>query len=446
MKVKFVGMSSEDVTGSQTLVELNNGKKILIDFGMYQSNNMMKDHLINSSNFKFRVSEIDYVIISHTHADHCALLGLLYKRGYKGKVGIVKGTRNLTKFMLEDCAYILSKTAKTLSKGKKQYQSLYELEHIEMVMNNIEEYDFFDEVKIGDGASFEFIPSQHIAKSAQIIIKEGNNKFVYSGDLGNLNKACLYSEKLKPVSNCHTYVTESTYGERDRVDGTITRANEERLLEAILSNTQGITLIPCFSLQRTQEILHLLKDSKYQIYVDSPLSVKITEEINKLYGLEEILQKSNIHLIEKWEDSLSIMSNNEKKVILSSAGMLNAGRSVEWAKKIISDQRNSIIFVGYCSNGTIGRIIQDNPKVVKFDSTTELELRCSVTTLTTFSSHMQREDLIEYLSSINCENIVLHHGNKKAKEDLKEDLEIAIKDKLKTTKVYIASRNYEFFI
>lgn len=445
MEFKFVGKSVDVVTGSSVLVKLDNNKKVLIDCGGHQSSNIFNDYEINSANFPFKPTEIDYCVISHIHSDHQSLASKLINNGFKGKFIITEGMKFMFARVLRDSHHVLSKQLEYIQKTKPNTKEIYTEEDVDNVISNTIEYPFYKHIELYNGVVLELLPNAHLAGSCQISIREKktHSKLVYSGDLGNIRHDNPYVEEFAPVKNCTVYISECTYGERSKDILPVSRANDIEYLRQIIERTSGTILIPCFSLSRTQTILKTLYDMKIDIpvIVDSPLSVAMTMEYNYKYNMGPIMEWDKLTLVSDWAESLGYHNNTNKKIVLSAPGMLDSyGRSYEHLKYIIGNENCAVVFVGYNSEGTIGRKLYDGHKVVRIEEE-DTEVKCSIYKLQTFGSHMQRKELLTYLSSINCNNVFLHHGNKLGKEQLKEDLEECIYNELKTTKVNIPKYN-----
>lgn len=443
MKTKFIGQASEDVTGSMIMVEVGK-KKIMLDCGLHQSNNIFNDYRINSADFPFKVRDIDLVIISHTHSDHIGMLPKLYNRGYNGATIVVKDTKRIAKHMLNDSRYILNKNQEYIQKHRKT-KTCYIQKDVDKCISKMIEINLNERHYIDKDTYIMLVPSGHIACGCQIVIWHKGKRVGYTGDLGNLTNLSFYTNKFEPLRHVDVAIVESTYGERKR--NTAKRSEDLRLLENVIKETKGSILIPCFSLGRSQEIITHLYDLniKYPVIMDSPLTSRITKEYSRLFDMDEVLEWQNLRIIDKWQESQAVMLDTSKKVVVASQGMLQAGRSLEYAKHMISNPLNTLVFVGYNAEGTIGRLIQNGAKKVKIMGV-EYEVNCRVETLHSFSSHMQREDLLNYYSSINCNKIILTHGSQKAKLELKEDLEKLLYEKCKSTQVLISEKGLEVTI
>ena len=452
--------ASEHVTGSCYHLKTKN-MNILLECGLAQSNNMLKDYRTNNEKFNFKVKDLDYLIICHAHADHSMRAPLLYKRGCKAKVLVPKGNARILKDMYEDSAYIAEKDAETLSKqlGRK-IEPLYTLSDVSNLMSFVEEYSFNDIHEITEEFKIKFTNSGHIVASAQceMWIKSNNQikKILYTSDLGNPLIPKYYVEDFEPVEKANLVIGETTYGDRSREIATLTKRQKDliKIKEIIINtciNNHNRVLIPVFALDRAPEFLTTLydifsKDSNFNIPIvlDSPLMLKhfksyfniLSEERKK--KLEEVFKWKNIVQIGEWKESKHWAENGKSCIILASSGMLTAGRVLNYLPQVISDHYSHILFCGYMTENSLGWKIKNgkDEKTIKIDGKMYRN-RCHITSLSSFSSHMQYPQLLNYYSNINADKIALVHGEMKTKIAFAQDLQKSIANKSKTTKVII---------
>lgn len=444
-KINFIGKNATQVAGSMTLVEYQ-GVTILLDCGIAQGNSLHDDYVSNKQAFdKVKVSKLDYVFISHQHLDHIGLLPMLVSHGFNGRVIVPK---ELSKFILPlllDGAYIMSKNAIHLGATKdKIIKPLYTEEDVYELMHYIEEYDFNKRITLNDRIDIQFFRAGHILLSSQIKIffKEGEHYYtiLYTGDLGKLNKSQInpWATRLKKIKSADIVIAESTYCDKDRADYEYTRSKEMQVLKNVVLHHRKV-LIPVFSLSRTQIILETLyklygkdKSFKTKIYIDSPLASKMTD----LYGqilkgdkkayYDKMLRWDNIRFVNDRKHSQALRNDNRPMIILSSAGMLNAGRSRLWADILIPNAKDSIVFVGFTANNTYG---------YKVRNYLVPNIKCNITELHSFSSHIQYYEMLSYYTSINCQTVYLVHGNLENKQIFAKTLKAKFEKLNKSTKV-----------
>ncbi|MBE6648373.1 MAG: MBL fold metallo-hydrolase [Ruminococcaceae bacterium] len=435
MKLRFLGAAHE-VTGSCTLLEVC-GKNILIDCGLEQG----ADTYENCS-FPLAPSQIDCVLLTHAHIDHSGKLPYLTANGYKGDIYTTAATEKLCEIMLLDSAHIQESEAiwrnrKARRAGEAEYVPLYTSDDAKKCVSQFvpcrynEEYTIFDFLKI------RFIDAGHLLGSASIEITATENgktkKLLFSGDVGNIDRPLIRNPE-KPTE-ADLVVIESTYG--DRLHGE--REDYLTQLKEIINTTVekgGNVVIPSFAIGRTQELLyliHILKDENLidkdlPVYVDSPLSVQATkiysddmagslidfydeETLEYLKKGINILGFERLHLSVTSAESVDINNDASPKVIISSSGMCEAGRIRHHLKHNLWRRECTILFVGYQSVGTLGRIICDGAKRVTIMGE-QIAVNANIATIDGISGHADMNMLLDWLSNLNKspEMVFVNHG------------------------------------
>lgn len=455
IKIYFVGENAKQVTGSATLVKTKD-VQFLVDFGLAQGNSLRKDFDVNSKIPKeIKAKKIDYVFITHTNADHFGKLPLLAKYGFSGKVIVPKGNKEIIKRMLLDSAYIIERDANYLDR-----EPFYDKQDVYSIVRLVEEYDFGKHHKLGEFINFNFLHAGHILNSAQIEIdvKSGMNKkkILFTGDLGNITFYKPFVERLEPCRKANIVVGECTYARDDRSVKSYQRDKDKEKLKTIIRQTTeagGNVFIPSFSLDRTQTLLYILyelldDDFPYNVIVDSPLSVDMTNMYPDLITngqsgkMKKILEWDNLILCKDHKDHELIKRDGRPKIILSSSGMMTAGRSVSWAERILPDKNSEIVFVGFAVEGSLASKIKDRKQKGVTINGKRIRTKCGVTILNSFSSHMQHDDLLKYYTSINgAESIYLVHGNMDDKINFSKELQDKIHNNNKTTNVVCVNKS-----
>ena len=450
MKIEFIGMNADHVTGSMTWVH-DKSLSILLESGLYQSNDIVGDYRVNNRNLIFSPKKVDFILLGHVHADHSMLIPRLFAEGCKARIIAPKGTKGLFKLMGLDSAYIIERDCLSLeAKYKKSFHRMYTEEDVYECLNYIEEYDMGEKIELNDRLTIRFVGSGHIISAAQIELwvsndkKNRTTKILYTSDLGNIRISKYYASKFESVDKANIVIGECTYNDNKREVKSETRLKDLQKMKDVIQNNQAIVEIPIFALDRCANILTILYDlfngdSSFttDIVVDSPLSVKMLKEyLNILDGedlekLSNVLNWKNVKLITDSVDSKNYMMNCRKAVVLSAAGMLSKGRSRLWLKHIIEDDKSTILFVGYASENTLASIIKkakgSNAKI-KIDDK-EYKNRCKIVDLKSFTSHMQYSDLIDYYSSISADKICLVHGDMQGKVNFAKDLQSVVEKK-----------------
>lgn len=460
--IYFVGNNAVDVTGSCIYIRYN-GKQILLECGLYQNNDYLEAYKINSEKFKFKPSEIDYVFVNHTHVDHCGLIPRLIKEGFTGKIFASHATAQLMKPLLLNCAFILNGEAFCLSKKySRNYSPIYDEGDVYTTINHLYEFDDLNKIyKLDDTVSFRWFENSHCvgARQLQLILTDKNGvkrSILYTSDIGALNTNNHYVNNTEmPDIHSELAIVESTYGEKSRQNGKSREFDIEHLRVAINTVLErgGTVLLPCFSFSRTQEMLTTLynlyssTNFKYDIYVDSLLSCEICNLYDEIVDDDlwnNVRNWDNIKYITEKSDSLECVKDHKPKIICSSSGFCTNGRILSYLHEYLKDENSMVIFSGYTGgdNSYLSYRIKNykDNKILKI-SGDAVANNADCIVLNSFSSHANRNDLIEYCSSLNTNKIVLVHGSESAKNDLKQDLKTAISKKDKSFKVLAASKD-----
>ncbi len=418
------------VTGSCFYVEARD-VKLLIDCGMFQG----EDEEKNYQGFSFDPKDIDYLILTHAHIDHCGRIPLLVREGFKGKIICTEPTAKLSKLMLLDASKVMYETYKTLMKkllrvGKTPMPPLYEeydvleaLEYFKVILPYNKEY------KLSKGVSIRLKDAGHILGSSfvemEVYEDKKSKRMIFSGDLGNKNKPIVHNPET-PSTADYVFI-ESTYGDRNHKSF---QESKEELLEAIryTIGRGGNVIIPSYALERAQEILYVLREfyeegklPKCHIFLDSPLAISITKlflshpefydkETYNVFLQRNPFELPNLHFTKEVEESKAINSISSGAIIIAGSGMLNGGRVLHHLKYNLWREECSLVFVGYQPKGALGRRIIEGAEKVKIFSE-DIEVRAKVFTINGFSSHADQEGLLEWLSfTQKPKRVFLIHG------------------------------------
>lgn len=422
MKLTFIGAAHE-VTGSCHCIEAC-GKVILVDYGMEQGVNTYE-------NAKLPVDEarVDYVLLTHAHVDHSGMLPLLYARGFRGQVFTTEASADLCDIMLRDCAHIQAMEAEWKNRkarrrpGAQLIEPEYTMEDAEGLIKRIVPCHYGQTIEVCEGVRIRFTDIGHLLGSASIEVwlTEGSvsKKLVFSGDIGNKAQPLLKDPKY--TEEADYVIMESTYG--DRLHGE-ERPDYVAELAKIIQETfdkGGNVVIPSFAVGRTQEILYFIRKIKmdnmvtgygnFPVYVDSPMAVRATsifqDNTTECFDKEAMeLVKQGINPLSFPGLKLSITSDESKainfedtpKVIISASGMCEAGRIRHHLKHNLWKPESTILFVGYQSVGTLGRIIVEGAREVKLFGET-IEVRANITRLSGLSGHADKDGLIDWITA-----------------------------------------------
>ncbi|MBU0982190.1 MBL fold metallo-hydrolase [Patescibacteria group bacterium] len=448
MKILFQGADKE-VTGSRHLLEIN-GYKILLDCGLYQGHR--EDERKKNTEFGFDPKEIDIVVLSHAHIDHSGNIPNLVKQGFKGPIYCTHPTADLLKYMLLDSAYIQEREVEYLNEKKKKtgeplIEPLYDSQDAEDTFPLFRSISFNESQKIAKGVTLCFRAAGHILGSAIPVLTindQADSKtktLVFSGDLGRKNMPLI--QNPYQIEEADYLISECTYG--NRLHANILEA-EERLAEIVNKTIArgGKILIPAFSLGRTQEMIYSLHKmfndgripDSLPIYVDSPLSVNVTDVFREHLGvLDEETQKlfieqnedpfgfARLKYIQSVEESKALNNHKGPCIIISSSGMVEHGRILHHLKNSIEDHRNTLLIVGYQAQNTLGRKLVEKEKIVKIFGK-PYPVKIEVAIMNEYSAHADKNDLLDFITQIkNLKKVILVHGEEDAAEDFKTSLE-----------------------
>lgn len=453
MKIKFCGASTT-VTGSCHLLSTEN-HKILLDCGQFQGGKALE--AMNAEPFPFIPSEVEAMILSHAHIDHCGRIPLLVKRGFDGPIYCTDATADLLQVMLKDSAYIHEKDAewqskKALRAGKPAVEPLYTMADAEKALTLVKPVLYDQMVELNEDMRIVFNDAGHILGSAitEIWVKEGEKeaKVVFSGDLGMMDRPILRDPTI--IKKADYVIMETTYGNRNHPENS---TSIKELLDIVIKTIKrgGNVVIPSFAVGRTQELVYEFnkfyeENDEYKelldqvkVYVDSPMATTATEvfrknaqvfdEETKNYILkgDNPLDFKNLKFTRTTQESQGLNFNKESKVIISASGMCEAGRIRHHLKHNLWDARNSIVFVGYQADGTLGKMLVEGIKEVKLFGEM-ISVNAEIYNLGGFSGHADQNSLFAWIAGFQQKpkQVFLVHGE----EDSKKDFAQLIHDQL----------------
>lgn len=434
MKMTFLGANHE-VTGSRTLIECG-GKRFLVDCGMEQGKN-----LYVNAEMPVPASQIDFVLVTHAHIDHTGHIPLLYKQGFRGRVYATRETCSLCEIMLRDSAHIQESEAewanrKAQRSGEAEVEPLYTMEDAEAVLRLFRPADYERPFAIEEGIVVNFHDVGHLLGSAAIEIhlsEDGVEKTVlFSGDVGNTDQPII--QDPQPVEGAPVLVIEATYGNRLHAKR---ETNTVDLLAGYIQKTLdrgGNVVIPSFAVGRTQEILYFIREIKekgmvkghdgFKVYVDSPLANEATAVFLQcgtqcldpdaravMQRGENPLVFDGLHTFVTTEESKKLNTDPEPKIIIASSGMCDAGRIRHHLKHNLWRPESMILFVGYQSNGTLGRAIYEGAKKVKLFGE-EIQVNAEVALLAGVSGHADQQGLLNWVDRMKTKPglVIVNHS------------------------------------
>ena len=441
MKITFIGAAHE-VTGSCTLLECCGGC-FLIDCGMEQGRDVYEN-----ADLPCAPGTYEALLLTHAHIDHSGRIPYLYKNGYRGPIYTTDATRDLCAIMLEDSAHIQEQEAewknrKAMRSGAEMIEPDYTVEDAQNVMKQFVPCPYETWQTLFDGPTgkieMRFTDVGHLLGSASVslrIAEPGRTPeiIVFSGDIGNTHQP-LIKDPSNP-GHADYLVMESTYGDRSHGP----KPDYIGDLSAVLQSTfdkGGNVVIPSFAVGRTQELLYFIRQIKaegrikghenFPVFVDSPLASKSTtifrENFAECYDDEALalvqsgrnpLQFPGLHVSETKEESMAINGDPTPKVIISAAGMCDAGRIRHHLKYNLWRADSAVVFVGFQSPGTLGRTLLDGTPSVKLFGE-DVAVRAKVVNFQGLSSHADHDHLLDWIGHFKepkPQHVFVVHGDR----------------------------------
>lgn len=434
MKIKFCGAAGT-TTGSQHLLEIN-GKRILLDCGLYQGRR--SESFERNKHFPFDASKVDCLVLSHCHIDHSGNLPNLVKQGFRGSIFATHPTRDLCSIMLPDSARIQESDVEYLNKKRKRdhlplLEPAYSLVDAQKTMGLFVTQGYQRPVMISDGVQLTFIDAGHILGSAQVILDIEDRdtgkqlRLLFSGDVGRPNNDLLNDPA--PCEDVDVVIMESTYGGRRHEEAAHT---SDRICEVINEALEhrGKIIIPAFAVERTQQLLLAIDRLRYTgclpwvaTYVDSPLAVDATNIFRlhldsmkpsvteAIYTKQDPFGFAGLELVRDKEDSMKLNRLKGPAIIISASGMAENGRILHHLKNNIENPNNTVLFVGYCAENTLGwKLRSGHEKVNIFGE--EYHVRAHIEILDSFSGHADHDEMLAWFDRVTGpkKHVFLVHG------------------------------------
>ena len=446
--------AAEVVTGSCHLFNIEGGPNILIDCGMFQG----REEDRNYGPFDFDPSEVDYLLVTHAHLDHVGRIPKLVKEGFTGVIYATKATRDLAEVILLDSAKIMKedfvtnyKKAQRRGKEGDVTAPLYDENDVEEALELTWYYPEYDQSFIlHEGVDVTYRNAGHILGSAfiEIMYQERGvqQTIVFSGDIGNDNDMVL--PDLDKCTHANYLYVESTYGDRDHQSAEISTTEFKRVIIDTMKNW-GNVLIPSFAVERTQELLCILKEMYYRkelpkckIFLDSPMATRATEVYRNhsdllsqecqdikerdgtIFDFEQLVYTLDV------EASKAINDVDSRAIIIAGSGMCSGGRILHHFKNRLWNRKNSVIFVGYQAVGTLGRHIVDGARWIKIYHE-DILIKANIYTINGFSAHADQSAIVKWISQMDdLHQIFLIHGEENKQIILRSVLENSLHKKV----------------
>lgn len=455
------------VTGSCHLIQTG-GRNFLLDAGQFQGPWSIES--LNYKPFGFNPSELDGLILSHGHLDHCGRIPVLSDQGFSGHIYCTPPTRDIARLILLDSAYILKeeflwKKKRLARAGIEAKSPLYSLEDVYYCLDQFDRtVDYHETVQVAPDVSLRFHSTDagHILGSAQAYLEfrdsDGSDKkLLYTGDIGDGDRPVV-NDPEDPEKGVDVLVMESTYGNRDH------KSYEDSIkeLEEAVTTTvrrRGTVLIPTFALERTQEILYHLGQMKQSgklsrhvpVFLNSPLAIDITRLYHKhcdfcRTGINDTITTNKtpfvfpgLHLTETVEESKAIHSVPGPKIVLAGSGMMTGGRIKHHLKHHLWQETTTLVVVGFQAEGTLGRKIVDGADTVRIFGA-PVSVKARIYTINGFSAHAAKKHLVNFARNANPRKIFLVHGESSALTGLSS----AIRKALPDTAIKIPKLGHEY--
>ena len=442
--ITFMGATGT-VTGSRYLLEAE-GKKYLVDCGLFQGLKEIRQR--NWEPFPIPPNEIDRVLLTHAHVDHCGYLPRIVQQGFKGPVHCTWPTADICSLVLRDSAHLQEEDARYANKKgfskHKPALPLYTVQDAEDAISLFKPVNYGQDLFFSDTMRIKFKDAGHILGSSFIDVKlmqaDKPTRILFSGDIGSPDRPILRDPAQ--VFEVDYLVLESTYGDRTHGHGDEERRTElARVINESIKRG-GILIIPSFAVERSQELLYYIRELEDQkripvtpVYLDSPMAVSATEVFEKwklVYDMEarmkeldgkHIMQTKMLHVVRDAEESKLLHNVKGPAIFISASGMLEGGRILHHLEHRLPFAENTVLFVGYQAEGTRGRSILNGSPTVKIHGQ-QVPIKAKIENITGFSGHADYKEILAWLMGFNRPPIktFIVHGEPEASKSMAEKI------------------------
>lgn len=441
--IQFLG-AARTVTGSKHMLEVG-GYRVMVDCGLFQGLKHLR--LRNWEPFPINPASINSVILTHAHIDHSGYLPRLVRDGFDGTVYATPATVELSRIMLPDSARLQEEDADYLNKtgATKHHPALplYTEKDANAACRLMESVNYHKRIQLTKKLSFEFVTAGHILGSGFVLFDVECNdgatrRVVMTGDLGRYNEPIINDPSN--VDDADYIVVESTYGDREHSDFDV----KAKLAEIVNDTVKrgGQVLIPSFAVGRTQLLLYLLRELEEEgripiipVYVDSPMAGSATKlylrhkedhdpEMKDLMSdRKNPLATQRFNVARTRDESKAVSASDTSSIVISASGMATGGRILHHLRKRLPDERNTVVFVGYQSEGTRGRRLLDGEPEIKIFGEF-VPVKAKVERLENLSAHADSREILRWLVGFRRapKTVFLVHGEPKAQEALRQKI------------------------
>lgn len=439
LSIAFHG-AARTVTGSRHLLRIGS-RTCLFDCGLYQGHRDEAERI--NRTFRFAPDEVDAVVVSHAHLDHTGNLPTLVAQGYRGAVHMTPATADLSRVMLADSAFLMQKDVEYVNKrgaGRPARKPLYEMEDVERVLESIETHGYREPWTLFPGVEVSYADAGHILGSAltSFEVRSGGRtlRLLMGGDLGRPGRPILRDPEVP--KGPEVLVLESTYGDRLHGDD---RSTTEGLVDVVERTIRrgGRLIVPAFAVGRTQELVATLHElivagriPEVPMFVDSPMARNTTAVFVKhpeCFDAETAARFaegdgapfgfSRLRYVGSPDESRSLNDRQGPCIIISASGMAEGGRVLHHLQHGLGNERNTVLFVGYQGEGTLGRRLKDGADAVNVFGE-PVRVRAEIASLDGFSAHADQGELVDWVAKLDPapRTIFLVHGDLQPAETL----------------------------
>ena len=431
----FLG-AARTVTGSKYLLE-HEGSRVLFDCGLFQG--LKELRLRNWANFPVPPNTINAAVLTHAHLDHVGYLPRLTAQGYQGRVFCTAGTKDLCQLVLPDAGRIQEEDARQANRhGYTKHAPalpLYTEGDAFAALTLLQPIGYQREFEIAPGMSIEMFPAGHLLGSAFVLVRlSGGRSILFGGDLGRYNRPVLPDPTPPPRAD--VVLSESTYGDRDHTsDGT-----EEALGDVIRDTARrgGKLIVPSFAIGRVEELLYWMRRLEQEhripvlpVYVDSPMAAEgLKYYAARVAELDPDMRSEHKQLaqfatgrfqtIASPQQSKELTASRRSAIVISSSGMATGGRVLHHLVAALPDEKNTVMFVGYQSEGTRGRTLVDGGKSVRIHGR-DVAVNAHIVRIDSMSAHADRSEILRWLGQMPAPpgRLILVHGEPAPMDALK---------------------------